>query len=211
VRDYVQKTDGRLYPQEIGKIVNDLLSDNFPDIINVGFTAQMEEKLDQIAKGEREWISLLREFYPPFEKTLERAKSHIDRIKLPVQVTDEVCPECGKPMVIKTGRYGKFLACSGYPQCKTTKPLSAKTGVACPQCGGDLIERRTKKGRKFYGCSNFPNCQFATNRRPIPHPCPQCNSLLLVQGEKIAKCVKCGSQISLREIEKGLVNIENAR
>lgn len=205
-REYVQKTDGRLHPREIGIIVSDLLTENFPDTINVGFTAQMEGQLDQIARGEREWVSLLEEFYHPFEKTLERAMSHIDKLELPDQPAGEICPNCGRPMVIKTGRYGKFIACSGYPQCKTTKPLVVKTGVSCPECGGNIIERRSKKGRRFYGCSNFPRCQFATNQRPLPYPCPLCGSLLLAQGNKMAKCFKCGGKFSLQEIEKSAVS-----
>jgi len=130
----------------------------------------MEEGLDQIAQGEREWAPYLEEFYGPFEKTLQAAKEQMEKVKIPDEATDEVCTECGKPMVIKVGRYGKFLACTGYPECKHTRPLLIKIGVKCPLCGSELVERRNRKKRAFYGCSGYPDCEFATNDRPITQP-----------------------------------------
>ena len=116
----------------------------------------------------------------------------MERVKLPDQVTEETCPECGKPMVVKTGRYGKFLACSGYPDCKYTKSYQIKTGAKCPECGGELIERISKKRRTFYGCSNYPECNFATNYKPLSKPCPECGSLMTVYRQNWGRCVKCG-------------------
>jgi DNA topoisomerase-1 len=203
-RDYVRKERGRFHPQELGLVVNDLLVKHFPEVINVEFTAQMEEGLDEIARGKREWVPMLKEFYAPFEKTLERASGEMTRVKIADEPTDEVCPLCGSPMVIKMGRYGKFMACSNYPQCKHSKPLLIKTGAICPECGGDLVERRGKKGRPFYGCSNFPQCRFIVNRKPVPYPCPQCGSLLTVYGKKTVKCVKCDYSGDLVKFEERL-------
>ena len=124
------------------------------------------------------------------EQSLNSASQLMERVKLE-EATDEICPECGKPMVIKFGRYGKFLACSGYPECKTTKPFLVKIGVKCPQCGGELIERKSKKKRTFYGCSNYPDCKFIMNARPLPQPCPQCGGLLTTYRRNLVKCTKC--------------------
>ncbi len=165
-RGYVQKSDGRFHPEEIGFIVNDLLVEHFPDIIDTKFTARMEEELDEIAQGEKEWVKALRDFYTPFEETLSRASQVKVRVKLAEEPTDEVCPICGQPMVVKWGRYGKFLACTAYPQCKGKKTLLVKIGVPCPQCGGELVKRVNKRKRTFYGCINFPRCGFTTNRKP---------------------------------------------
>ena len=339
-RGYVEQDSGRFYPTELGYVVNDTLGEHFPDIVDFSFTAQMEEGLDQIARGEQEWVSFLDGFYKPFEKTLQDAREQM--VKVPDEPTDEVCPNCGKPMVIKAGRFGKFIACTGYPQCKTTKPVeqvkesdeptgeacpkcgkpmvvktgrfgkfvacsdyprckttrtvgqtqaeesdesadevcpkcgkpmvaktgrygkflacsdyprckttmrvkeakvpdepteetcpkcgepmviktgrygkflacsrypkcktsrpvAAKVGVSCPQCGSDIVELKSRKGRTFYGCSGYPECDFTTWDRPIPQPCPQCGGLLTVKGDKVVKCTKCKFSGSLEEIAK---------
>ncbi|MBA7691746.1 DNA topoisomerase 1 [subsurface metagenome] len=123
----------------------------------------------------------------------------MEKVKLADELTEEICPECGKPLVIKIGRYGKFVACSGYPECKYTKAFQIKIGVRCPQCGGELVERMSKKKRVFYGCSNYPDCQFATNFRPLPQPCPNCGGLLTLYREKWAKCTKCEYRGKLEE------------
>jgi DNA topoisomerase-1 len=123
----------------------------------------------------------------------------MERVKLPDEVTEEACPQCGKPLVVKTGRYGKFLACSGYPECKFTKSHQVKTGVSCPECGSELVERVSRKKRTFYGCSNYPKCQFATNQRPLPRPCPKCGGLLTQYRGKWAKCLKCDYKGGLEE------------
>jgi DNA topoisomerase I len=191
-REYVGKIDGSLKPTELGIIVTDLMGQYFPDIVDVQFTARMENELDEVAEHKREWVSAVQEFYAPFQITLDKATAEMERVKLPEEVVDETCPKCGKSMVVKTGRFGKFIACSGYPECKYTKSFQKKTGVKCPKCGtGDLIQRMSKKKRTFYGCSNYPNCDFAINTKPLPEPCPKCGSLMTSYREKSAKCTKC--------------------
>ncbi len=201
-REYVSKVKGSFKPSELGVIVNDLLCQYFPDIVNIEFTARMEDELDEIAHEKHEWVSVIQDFYTPFEQSVERASEQMERVKLPEQLTEEVCPKCGKPMAVKTGRYGKFLACSGYPECKSTKSYQIKTGASCPECGSELVERINKKKRTFYGCSNYPNCHFATNFRPLPQPCPKCGSLLTLYRQKWAKCVKCDYKGKPAETEK---------
>jgi DNA topoisomerase-1 len=202
-RGYVTREDRRLVPTELGFIVNDLLVEHFPDIINVEFTARMEEDLDRIAAGEREWVPVLREFYGPFEKAVRQAKRTMEKVDLGEQLTGELCEKCGHPMIVKFGRYGKFIACSNFPECRNTKPYQVKTGVACPECGGDLVERKTRKGnRVFYGCSNYPKCEFAIWNQPLPQPCPNCGGLLTVAGKDRAKCVKCGEVVEREESEE---------
>ncbi len=190
-RNYVTKDKGSFIPTELGFVVNDLLSQYFSDIVDINFTANMENELDDIAEEKKDWVNVVQNFYIPFEKDLEQASKLIEKVKLADELTDETCPKCGKPMAIKLGRYGKFLACSGYPECKTTKPFQIKVGVTCPLCGGNLVERISKKKRRFYGCGNYPNCQFITNFRPLPQPCPKCGGLLTSFRGKMAKCIKC--------------------
>jgi DNA topoisomerase I (EC 5.99.1.2) len=199
-RGYVHKENGKFYSDELGMIVNGILNEHFPKIVDLSFTAGMEKQLDEIAQGKREWIAALKEFYPPFEDTLHKAWTNVDKVDM-TQPTNETCPNCGKPMVIKVGRFGKFLACSGYPDCKTTRPYLIRTGACCPQCGGELVERTNKKKRVFYGCSNYPQCRFATNYRPLPQPCPQCGKLLVLSEKDGAKCLACGYKVKLSELE----------
>ena len=206
-RSYVERIDGRFHPLEIGFVVTDILIEHFPDIVDLGFTAQMEEELDQIAQGERGWVPFLQDFYGPFEKTLKTADERLERVKVEEETTDEVCSICGRPMVIKWGRYGKFLSCSGYPECKNAKPFLVKTGVKCPKCGGEVVQKQSKKKRFFYGCANYPDCDFITSNKPIPQPCPQCGGLLVIQGKKRAKCLKCEASVSLDEIEREAVKV----
>ena len=190
-RGYVTKANGSFQPTELGVVVNDLLNKYFPDIIDIAFTAHMEQELDEVANENKDWVNVVQDFYIPFEKDLQNASLLMEKVKLADEVTEEICPECGKPMVIKTGRYGKFLACSGYPECKYTKSFQVKIGVNCPECGSELVERLSKKKRTFYGCSNYPNCHFATNFKPLPQPCPKCGGLLTLYRLKWAKCTKC--------------------
>jgi len=173
-REYVTKVKGCFEPTELGFVVTDLLIKHFPNIVNIEFTAQMEDELDEIASKKRGWGDVVQDFYTPFEKNVLNAAELMERVKLPDEVTNEVCPQCGKPLVVKTGRYGKFFACSGYPECKFSKSHQVKTGVSCPECGSELVERISRKKRTFYGCSNYPKCRFATNRRPLPQHCPEC-------------------------------------
>ncbi len=252
-RKYVEKTEGRLVPTETGKTVNDFLMKGFPDLINVDFTSQLEEQLDEVEEGSKPWVTAVRDFYTPFTRELERAKTipgPKDIVEPPTNIpcekcgrmleikwgrngkflacpaykddppckntqnfeklpdgtikivpkeeitTDQVCDKCGSPMVVKTGRFGKFIACSAYPQCKTTKPLAL--GVKCPQpdCGGDLVQKRTKKGRSFFACSHYPKCEYALWDRPVPKVCPTCQAPFLI--EKVSKqdgrSVQCRNQ-----------------
>jgi DNA topoisomerase-1 len=180
-------------------VVNDLLIKHFPDIVDIKFTANMEQELDEIANENRDWVGVVQDFYTPFEKSLQDASQLMAKVKLADEITEETCPDCGKPLVIKTGRYGKFLACSGYPECKYTKPYQIKIGVSCPQCGNEMVERLSKKKRVFYGCSNYPDCQFATNFRPLPQPCPNCGGLLTLYRGKLTKCTKCDYKGKLQQ------------
>ncbi len=170
-RDYVNKAEGKFHPTELGLTVNKILTAHFPEIVDPGFTAQMEEQLDEIAQGKHQWIAALQQFYPPFQDMLDKA-------------------------------WTKFLACSGYPDCKTTKPYLVKIGISCPQCGGELVRRISKKKRVFYGCSKFPKCQFTVNRKPVAQPCPHCGKLLIQYGRDWAKCVACQRKVRLSETEK---------
>jgi DNA topoisomerase-1 len=191
-RDYVNKVKGVFQPTELGFATNDLLVQHFPDIINIKFTADMENELDDIASKERTWPSVIQDFYVPFDKDLQQALKTAEKVKLADEPTGDLCPKCDKPLVIKTGRFGKFIACSGYPGCKYTQSFQVKLGVKCPKpdCGGDLIQRISKKKRTFYGCSNYPKCDFITNFKPLTQPCPKCGGLLTQHGRQ-AWCAKC--------------------
>ncbi|MEW6065271.1 DNA topoisomerase I [Desulforamulus profundi] len=192
-RGYVVRENKQFYPTELGMIVVDLLKHHFPEIINIEFTADMEEKLDQIAEGEQWWAGVLKEFYEPFSKTLEAAEEKIGKVEVADEVTEEVCEQCGRNMVIKLGRYGKFLACPGFPECRNTRPLLEPTGVNCPRCEGEMVLRRSKKGRKFYGCSRYPECEFVTWDTPTQEKCPQCGEMMVEKmnrsREKLLQCV----------------------
>jgi len=234
-RGYVEKDGRYLRPSDLGSVVNDLLVEHFQDFVDVGFTAGMEDELDDIANGDRRWQPVVQEFYNPLEKALTLAKetapkqvettdvqcpecgkpmlirwgrrgrflacSGFPECKgtLPLegeeqeapQQTDEQCPECSSPMVIKSGRFGRFLACSRYPECKGRKPFTVTTGVRCPRDGGELLERRSRRGRIFYGCSNYPKCDFTTWTRPLPQPCPNCGGLVTAERDNKAKCTVC--------------------
>jgi DNA topoisomerase-1 len=200
-RDYVNKAEGKFHPTELGLMVNRILTAHFPRIVDPGFTAQMEEQLDEIAQGKYDWVAALQEFYPPFQDMLDKAWRNLEKVNM-TQASEEVCPKCGRAMVIRVGRFGKFLACSGYPDCKTTMPYLVKTGISCPQCGGELVRRISKKKKVFYGCSKFPGCQFTVNRKPIAQPCPECGNLLIQYGRDWAKCVACQRKVRLSETEK---------
>jgi len=189
-REYVSKVKGVFQPTELGMAVNDLLVQHFPDIINVKFTADMENKLDDIANKGHAWPSVIRDFYTPFDKDLQRALQTAEKVKLADEETGDPCPKCGKPLVVKTGRFGKFIACSGFPECKHTQSYQVKVGANCPKCGKDIVQRVSKKKRTFYGCSGYPDCDFITSFRPLPQPCPTCGGLLTRHGRQ-AWCAKC--------------------
>ncbi len=196
-RGYVEQQERRFVPSWLGETVNEVMIKHFPDIVDVGFTVDMEQKLDFIEEGQQEWTEFLRRFYDQFKETLSRAESEMPRVQKPVEEIDELCPECGRPLVIRSGRFGPFISCSGFPECAFKKKLVDKTGALCPQCGGDLVVRKTKKrGKVFYGCMNYPTCNFATWDRPIASPCPYCGGLITVaQGKQVAVCTACGTVI----------------
>jgi DNA topoisomerase-1 len=234
-RGYVRKDGRALKPQELGFVVADMLAERFPGIVDVGFTARMEDELDEVANGERQWPPVVKEFYDPLEEAVAAAAD------APVvqQETDEVCEKCGKPMIVRWGRFGQFLACTGFPECKNTRPIGEeaaqqpeqtdercdlcespmvikrgrfgqflacsrypeckgsrpllkKVGVPCPKDGGEIVEKRSKRGRTFYACANYPNCDFTSWSRPLKPPCPQCRSLIVAAGRGKAKCTQCG-------------------
>ncbi|MBI2427144.1 MAG: type I DNA topoisomerase [Candidatus Kerfeldbacteria bacterium] len=236
-RGYVEKEEKRFKPTEIGFLVNDVLVEHFPQIVDLKFTARMEDELDEIANGDKEWEPTIREFYQPFKKNLLEKEESVSKKALTEEATDEVCPKCGKPMVIKMGRFGRFLACTGYPECKTTKPIGADgkpaepevtdekcpecgspmevkrgrygaflgctkypdckgikkiekvTGVKCPQCGkGDIVEKRSRRGKTFFACNQYPACKFALWSKPTGEKCPTCGSLLLYAAKNTVKC-----------------------
>jgi DNA topoisomerase-1 len=245
-RDYVETKERKFHPTELGRLVSALLVEHFPDVMDVEFTAAMENLLDQVEEGKRPWVGVLRDFYEPFEKHLQAASQRMPSVKNMVEPTTERCEQCGKPMVIRLGRYGKFLACSGYPECKATRPLKSEDaganqvgvltsevceqcgspmvvrkgrygeflacsayptckvakpmslGVACPTegCTGELVQRRTKRGRIFYGCSRYPDCQFTLWSKPVPMPCPECQAPFLVEqgSARQGKLLRCFRQ-----------------
>lgn len=199
-RGYVETVDKRLYPTELGEIVNELLVEYFPDIINVEFTAQMEDELDRIASGEMELTPVLEEFYTPFSQAVAHAEAHMPEVEIEDQPTGELCEKCGHPMVLKFGRFGKFEACSNFPECRNAKPFLVKLGIACPSDGGELVERRSKKGRVFYGCANYPECKWSSWKRPLPQPCPNCQGLLVQKNRNWAQCLNCEEQFELSQL-----------
>ena len=206
-RHYVSKEKNRLWPTPLGTTVTELLVEYFTDVMDLEFTAKMEEELDDVSTGERDWVPMLGEFYNPFQKALEEAQASMPRRKVEEE-TDEVCENCGLPMVIKTGRFGRFLACTGFPECKTSRPLLKKTGAACPKCGGDIVERRSRgRGRSFFGCSTYPKCDFLTNQRPIATPCPECGGLMVQSGRTMAACTACDWKEALEDATEELASV----
>jgi DNA topoisomerase-1 len=203
-KNYVFVEERKLAPTELGFIINDILVEHFPAIVDLGFTSNMEEELDEIATGQRQWVPVIREFYGPFAEQIARAGQTMERVQIRDEPTDEVCEQCGRPMVIKLGRYGRFLACTGFPECRNAKPLLERIGVACPTCGeGDVVERRSKKGRVFYGCSRYPECDFVAWDRPTGEACPDCGGPMLVANRAgtLQKCQRCGHREALKQRE----------
>lgn len=180
-RGYVDQEQRRFIPTWLGATVNEVMNKHFPNIVDVGFTAEMERKLDDVEEGRQSWTEFLHGFYGDFKTTMEKAEAEMNRVQKPVEELDELCPECGRHLVIRTGRFGRFISCSGFPECRYGRTIVTKTGAICPQCGGDLVERKTKqKKRIFYGCNNYPTCNFAIWERPVPELCPNCGGLMVV-------------------------------
>ena len=183
-RNYAQIEEKRFFPTKLGEVVVQLLREHFPEVVDIGFTADLENQLDSVESGETAWNKVVQEFYSPFMADLERAKEQLGRVKIEDEVSNVPCEHCGRMMVVKYGRFGKFLACPGYPECKNTKPFRKELGVACPLCGQPVVERRTKKKRRFYGCSAYPACNFTSWKPPADKPCPRCGSFATVRGAK---------------------------
>ncbi len=179
-REYIEREGKSLKPTALGEVTTHLMKEQFPEIVDTEFTAQMEHQLDTVEAGDRDWVQTLDDFYRGFAQTLKKAEESLsgERIKVPEEESDEVCDKCGRRMVIKTGRFGKFLACPGYPECKNTKPLLEKTAGVCPKCGGAIVAKKSKRGRKFFGCEHYPTCNFVTWSEPTAHTCPQCGKTL---------------------------------
>jgi DNA topoisomerase-1 len=184
-RTYVETVDKKFKPTELGITVNSFLIQYFSDIVNITFTAKMEKQLDEIESNKKIWENVLDAFYKAFSSDLEKGNK-APKIKIPEIKSDEICDKCGRKMLIKNGRFGKFLACSGFPICKNTKPFLDKIGISCPEegCSGEIIRKKTKKGRTFYGCSNYPKCSFVTWNKPIDKKCPQCNHIFVLSKNK---------------------------
>ena len=201
-RGYVERDGKKLRTTPLGQAVNQVMLEQFPDIVDVTFSADMEKRLDTVENGTASWVDTVDEFYQGFAKSLEQAEKNMEgkRVKVADIPTDEVCEKCGKPMVIKSGRYGKFLACSGFPDCKNTRPLVRDTGGLCPLCGGRMLQRKSAKGRIYYGCGNFPTCKFMTWDEPVPETCPNCGATLFKKRGTLY-CAKEGCGFS-KPVEK---------
>ena len=184
-RRYVVKEDKNLYVSELGEVVNNMMKDAFPSIVDVNFTANLETLLDKVEEGVIDWKTVVSNFYPDLDEAVNKAEKELAEIKIADEESDEICDVCGRRMVIKYGPHGKFLACPGFPECRNTKPYFEKIGVACPKCGKDIVVRKTKKGRKYYGCENNPDCVFMVWQRPSNEKCERCGSIMLIKGNKL--------------------------
>ena len=184
-RRYVAKEGKNLYMTEIGEVVNNIMKESFPAIVDVNFTANMEGLLDCVAEGKVEWKSVIENFYPDLEAAVKKAEKELESVKIEDEVTDVICEECGRNMVVKYGPHGKFLACPGFPDCRNTKPYLEKVGVACPKCGKEIVYRKTKKGRRYYGCEGYPECDFMSWQKPSEKKCPKCGGYMLEKGNKL--------------------------
>jgi DNA topoisomerase-1 len=204
-RGYVEVEDKRLLPTEIGELVTDLLVEHFPDVMSVDFTAQLEDELDEIAEG-KPWVPVMNSFYDRFTQRLIQADKAIEKVDVGAREPELVgrdCPTCGSPLVYRESRYGRFIGCSTFPTCRFTEQIITKLGVACPNCGGDLIEKRTRKGSKlFYGCTNYPECEWVSWKRPLPEPCKVCGGLLVQANKRMAECTKCGERQAVPEVKE---------
>jgi DNA topoisomerase I len=190
-RGYVIRESKRLFPTDTGIIVNDLLVEHFPDVVDIQFTATMEADLDKVASNEMAWVDVVREFYGGFAEEIKRAQIEMPEVKTEPEKLDRPCPVCGNDLIIRWGRYGKFISCSTYPTCKHTEPFLEKIGVKCPDDGGELVERKSRKGRAFFGCANYPTCQFVSWKRPVPQACPNCGGLLVIANKREYTCLQC--------------------
>lgn len=202
-RGYVKRDKRHFYPTELGRVVVDLLKTYFPDVIDFEFTANMEEELDRVETGQLSWRQVVADFYTPFRELLERADSEIGAVEIEEPVTEEVCDRCGRRMVVRRGKYGEFLACPGFPECKVTKPILVPIGVECPQCGRPIVARKTRRGRVFYGCSGYPECDYVSWDKPTDKDCPRCGARMVEKnvhnGQRRIVCPEDGCRFELRE------------
>ena len=201
-RRYVAKEGKNLYMTEIGDVVNNMMKQSFPSIVDVHFTANMEGLLDMVEEGKVPWKEVIRNFYPDLKEAVDKAEKELESVTIEDEVTDVICEECGRNMVIKYGPHGKFLACPGFPECRNTKPYLEKIGVACPVCGKEVVIRKTKKGRKYYGCENNPECEFMSWQKPSREKCPSCHSYMLEKGNKLVCSDKQCGYVMMKPKEK---------
>jgi DNA topoisomerase-1 len=199
-RGYVERVERRLIPTETGILVNNLMEKYFPQIIDLTFTARMEEDLDKISEGQADWIKVMDDFYKPFSITVAKAQSEMPVVKTGPEPIGRACPICGKELVIRYGRYGKFISCSGFPECRHTEAWLEKIGVICPKDGGEIVSRKTRKGRIFFGCANYPACDFTSWKRPLVQPCPKCQGLLVITNKREAQCLTCEETFLLDDV-----------
>jgi len=199
-RGYVERVDKRLVPTEIGVQVNDLMTQYFAGIVDTQFTARMEDDLDMIASGQAEWTEVIHEFYHPFKADVDKAQAEMPVTKSGPEPIGRICPTDGGELVIRYGRFGKFISCANFPKCRYTEPWLEKIGVKCPTDGGELVERKTRKGRTFYGCINYPTCEFTSWKKPLPTPCPKCGGLLVIANKREAQCINCQEIFSLEDV-----------
>lgn len=190
-RGYVEREGKRLLPTETGLLVNDLLVQHFPEIVDMNFTAHMESDLDKVADGDEKWQDVIGEFYETFAPQVQKAQAEMPTQKADLEKVGRACPKCGNELVIRWGRFGKFISCTTFPTCRHTEAWLEKIGVMCPKCGGDIVERKTRKRRVFYGCANYPTCDFTSWKRPITQPCPKCGGLLVISNKREVQCTNC--------------------
>lgn len=205
-RRYIVKENKNLYVTELGEVVNEMMKEAFPSIVDVNFTANMEALLDGVEEGSVKWKTIIANFYPDLEEAVKKAESDLNEVEIADEVSDEVCDVCGRQMVIKYGPHGKFLACPGFPECRNTKPYYEKIDVACPKCGKDVVIRKTKKGRRYYGCLGNPECDFMVWQKPSGVVCPDCNSAMVIKGNKMV----CSNEECGRVMEKEALKSENS-
>jgi DNA topoisomerase-1 len=198
-RGYVERIEKRLVPTEVGIQVNDLMVKYFPDIVDLTFTARMEEDLDMIASGQAEWTEVMHEFYRPFAEDVKKAQAEMPVTKSEPEPIGRKCPDDGGELVIRYGRFGKFISCANFPTCRYTEPWLEKIGVRCPKDGGEIVERKTRKGRTFYGCANYPTCDFTSWKKPLVNPCPKCGGLLVIANKREAQCTNCQESFLLED------------
>ena len=189
-RGYVARSKKQLVPTDLGMITTDIMKNHFKDIVDIEFTANMEGELDNVEDGKREWVKILRDFYPDFNENLKKAEEEIAKIKIKDEESDVVCEKCGRKMVFKLSKFGKFLACPGYPECKNTKAIREGTGVECPKCGGEILVKKSRRGKVYYGCEHTPKCDFMAWDEPVKdRKCPECGGLLLKRKGRGAKII----------------------